>query len=107
MATLAHYCAVHESYYIASFQLQSPGPIDNSALTEPSSPGALRRHLIDEMDFVLVPANVYAVLKEMYGTTGPEFPRKVSLVLIGGIGNAHKILWFLISLYTPVMCIGH
>ncbi|KAL8582060.1 hypothetical protein ACOMHN_028041 [Nucella lapillus] len=54
-----------------------PGPIDNSALfREPSSSGSssgdgvtLRDHLVDELDYVLLPTQAWNKLVEWYGIT--------------------------------------
>ena len=61
-----------------------PGPIDNSPLFKPdpdedSDPGDLREHMIDELDFVLVPDDAWAqLLTEFTITQGQEpIARKV------------------------------
>jgi ubiquitin carboxyl-terminal hydrolase 4/11/15 len=61
-----------------------PGPIDNSPLfkkdpDEASEPGDLREHMIDELDFVLVPEEAWALLVNEFSITQGQLPiaRKV------------------------------
>ena len=51
-----------------------PGPIDNAPLfksesEEGSEPGDLREHMIDELDFVLVPDDAWALLVNAFSIT--------------------------------------
>ena len=45
-----------------------PGPIDNSPLfqTDPSEPFELRPHMIDELDFILVPEEAWFLLVQTF-----------------------------------------
>lgn len=67
------------SYDAASAKISapnSPGPLRNSDLLEPS--GALKVGLSENVSFVLVPESVWARLKEWYGCEpGSEIERKV------------------------------
>ena len=58
-----------------------PGPIDNSALFNADSeePGELREHLLEELDYVLVPEDAWSLLVENFTLTSGQEPiaRKV------------------------------
>jgi ubiquitin carboxyl-terminal hydrolase 4/11/15 len=56
----------------------NPGSIDNSALLKPDSDD-LRDHMIDELDFVLVPDEAWNLLVQEFGITSGQEPiaRKV------------------------------
>lgn len=53
-----------------------PGPIDNSPLFKD---GELREHMIDELDYVLVPEEAWEVLVKRHGVQDGQSPvaRKV------------------------------
>ena len=64
-----------------------PGPIDNSALFKPpneNEPGELREHLLEELDYSLLPEDAWALLYEHFSLTEGQEPivRKVCLSLI-------------------------
>lgn len=44
-----------------------PGPIDNSGLFKGDTPGMLKSHLIDELDYVLLPTEAWEKLVNCYG----------------------------------------
>ena len=62
---------------------EHPGPIDNSALfkADPDEPGELREHMIDELDFTLVPEDVWFWLVQEFSIAQDREPiaRKVIL----------------------------
>ena len=61
-----------------------PGPIDNSPLFDPESEeaGELREHLLDELDFVLLPEEAWALLVANFSLTPGQEPiaRKVNIM---------------------------
>ena len=61
-----------------------PGPIDNSPLFDPESEeaGELREHLLDELDFVLLPEDSWALLVANFSLTPGQEPiaRKVNIM---------------------------
>ncbi len=62
-----------------------PGPIDNSALFKPpneNEPGELREHLLEELDYSLLPEDAWALLYEHFSLTEGQEPivRKVCSV---------------------------
>ncbi|XP_069760275.1 ubiquitin carboxyl-terminal hydrolase 15-like isoform X4 [Narcine bancroftii] len=56
-----------------------PGPIDNSGLLKDGDSQALKEHLIDELDYILVPTEGWNKLVSWYGLTESQEPiaRKV------------------------------
>ncbi|KAH9512955.1 Ubiquitin carboxyl-terminal hydrolase 15, partial [Bulinus truncatus] len=66
-----------ESHSIGD-QSVHPGPIDNSSLFKPGT-NVLREHLVDDLDYVLLPSEAYAKLASWYGVTPGQEPivRKV------------------------------
>ncbi|XP_042898820.1 ubiquitin carboxyl-terminal hydrolase 4 isoform X2 [Parasteatoda tepidariorum] len=56
-----------------------PGPIDNSPLLRDDGSGEIKDHLIDELDYVLVPEEAWEKLVEWYGIVEGQQPivRKV------------------------------
>uniref|UniRef100_A0AAX7TMT7 Ubiquitin carboxyl-terminal hydrolase n=1 Tax=Astatotilapia calliptera TaxID=8154 RepID=A0AAX7TMT7_ASTCA len=61
-----------------------PGPIDNSGLFSDHETQALKEHLIDELDYVLVPTEAWNKLVSWYGCLEGQRPivRKVRLLKI-------------------------
>ena len=59
----------------------NPGPVDNSPLfkNDPEEPAELREHMIDELDFVLVPEDAWKLLVREFSITPGQEPiaRKV------------------------------
>ena len=72
----------HDSSSIGA-RKEHPGPIDNSALfkADPDEPGELREHMIDELDFTLVPEDVWFWLVQEFSIAQDREPiaRKVIL----------------------------
>ncbi|ELU01020.1 hypothetical protein CAPTEDRAFT_191893, partial [Capitella teleta] len=65
---------------LAGEESANPGPIDNSPLMEANgTTDTLKDHLMDELDFVLVPEEAWQKLTSWYGTVAGQepFPRKV------------------------------
>ncbi|XP_064488064.1 ubiquitin carboxyl-terminal hydrolase 15-like isoform X2 [Ornithodoros turicata] len=60
-------------------QTTHPGPIDNSPLLKGDKSGDIKDHLIDELDYVLVPQEAWDKLVAWYGVTPGQdpLPRKV------------------------------
>ncbi|XP_035221338.1 ubiquitin carboxyl-terminal hydrolase 15-like, partial [Stegodyphus dumicola] len=56
-----------------------PGPIDNSPLLRDDGSGEIKDHLIDELDYVLLPEEAWNLLVKWYGLTEGQQPiaRKV------------------------------
>ncbi|KAM4722665.1 ubiquitin carboxyl-terminal hydrolase 4 [Rhinophrynus dorsalis] len=56
-----------------------PGPVDNSGLFADSDTQVLKEHLIDELDYVLVPTEAWSKLMNWYGSVQGQQPivRKV------------------------------
>ena len=58
-----------------------PGRIDNSPLfkDDPEEPGEIREHMMDELDYVLVPEEAWDILVKEFGVTDGQVPiaRKV------------------------------
>lgn len=56
-----------------------PGPIDNTLLLKDDKSGEIKDHLIDELDYVLVPQEAWDLLSSWYGTANGQQPiaRKV------------------------------
>ncbi|XP_054720476.1 ubiquitin carboxyl-terminal hydrolase 4-like [Uloborus diversus] len=56
-----------------------PGPIDNSPLLKDDGSNEIKDHLIDELDYVLLPEEAWDLLVEWYGMTEGQqsIPRKV------------------------------
>ncbi|XP_025106450.1 ubiquitin carboxyl-terminal hydrolase 15-like isoform X2 [Pomacea canaliculata] len=52
----------------------NPGPIDNSVLFKEGSSNQLKEHLVDELDFVLVPAEAWNKLVSWYGLAPNQEP---------------------------------
>uniref|UniRef100_A0A8C4HII5 Ubiquitin carboxyl-terminal hydrolase n=1 Tax=Dicentrarchus labrax TaxID=13489 RepID=A0A8C4HII5_DICLA len=61
-----------------------PGPIDNSGLFSDQETQALKEHLIDELDYVLVPTEAWNKLVSWYGCLDGQRPivRKVMLLKV-------------------------
>ncbi|XP_072175057.1 ubiquitin carboxyl-terminal hydrolase 4-like [Diadema setosum] len=57
----------------------NPGPVDNSGIFVDGQVGTLKEHLIDELDYVLVPTEAWNLLTKWYGVVAnqPPMPRKV------------------------------
>ncbi|XP_057701493.1 ubiquitin carboxyl-terminal hydrolase 4 isoform X2 [Corythoichthys intestinalis] len=51
-----------------------PGPIDNSGLFSDQDKQVLKEHLIDELDYVLVPTEAWTKLVSWYGCLGAQRP---------------------------------
>ena len=56
-----------------------PGPIDNGPLFDEGGEGKIRDHMIDDLDYQLVPEECWQALVEAFGTTEGQQPvaRKV------------------------------
>ena len=53
---------------LAGEESANPGPIDNSPLFKEGTTDTLKDHLMDELDFVLVPDDAWQKLTAWYGT---------------------------------------
>uniref|UniRef100_A0AAX7VZS2 Ubiquitin carboxyl-terminal hydrolase n=1 Tax=Astatotilapia calliptera TaxID=8154 RepID=A0AAX7VZS2_ASTCA len=75
-----------------------PGPIDNSGLFSDHETQALKEHLIDELDYVLVPTEAWNKLVSWYGCLEGQRPivRKVSAWT--GLPNHCKVEVYLLEL---------
>ncbi|XP_077582894.1 ubiquitin carboxyl-terminal hydrolase 4 isoform X1 [Stigmatopora nigra] len=51
-----------------------PGPVDNSGLFSDQDKQVLKQHLIDELDYVLVPTEAWTKLVSWYGCLGAQRP---------------------------------
>ena len=64
----------------------NPGPVDNSPLfkNDPEEPSELREHMIDELDFVLVPDEAWQLLVDEFNITPGQEPiaRKVKIIIM-------------------------
>ena len=64
----------------------NPGPVDNSPLfkNDPEEPNELREHMIDELDFVLVPDEAWQLLVDEFNITPGQEPiaRKVKIIIM-------------------------
>ena len=62
-----------------------PGPIDNSPLFKknPEEPGEIREHLLEELDYILVPDDTWASLVNEFSITQGQDPivRKVWILI--------------------------
>uniref|UniRef100_A0AAR2KES4 Ubiquitin carboxyl-terminal hydrolase 15 n=1 Tax=Pygocentrus nattereri TaxID=42514 RepID=A0AAR2KES4_PYGNA len=61
-----------------------PGPVDNSGLLKDGDVLAIKEHLIDELDYILVPTEGWNKLVSWYGLTESQEPiaRKVCLLFV-------------------------
>uniref|UniRef100_A0AAR2L4Y3 Ubiquitin carboxyl-terminal hydrolase n=1 Tax=Pygocentrus nattereri TaxID=42514 RepID=A0AAR2L4Y3_PYGNA len=75
-----------------------PGPIDNSGLFSDQETQALKEHLIDELDYVLVPTEAWLKLVSWYGCLEGQRPivRKVKHCLV-------SLLRLHLSLYCTII----
>ncbi|CAL1543086.1 unnamed protein product [Lymnaea stagnalis] len=66
-----------DSYSVGD-QSVHPGPIDNCSLLKPDT-NILREHLVDDLDYILLPADAYVKLSSWYGVAPGQQPivRKV------------------------------
>ena len=60
-----------------------PGPIDNSPLFKETGEGEIRDGLIDELEYVLLPAEGWNAVVDHFGLTADQAPisRKVILIV--------------------------
>ena len=75
---------------VAGDPSQHPGPIDNSSLYKQDDPDDIREHMIDEIDYNLVPEEGWKILVEEFGTVPDQKPvaRKVACPMVES--NAEK-----------------
>lgn len=76
-----------------------PGPIDNSPiLTESDGQLNLKEHLIDEMDYKLVPEDIWDFLAETYGVTEGQEPICRTVVDVGQFAGHLKVEVYLMEI---------
>jgi len=51
-----------------------PGPIDNSDLMDPLAPSELKKHMIEEMNYCMVPADIWNPMQEQFGLVEGQEP---------------------------------
>ncbi|CAH2312516.1 ubiquitin carboxyl-terminal hydrolase 4 isoform X1 [Pelobates cultripes] len=75
-----------------------PGPVDNSGLFSDADTQALKEHLIDELDYVLVPTEAWLKLMSWYGSVEGQQPIVRKVVEHGMFVKHCKVEVYLIEL---------
>ncbi|XP_040263063.1 ubiquitin carboxyl-terminal hydrolase 4 isoform X2 [Bufo bufo] len=75
-----------------------PGPVDNSGLFADADTQVLKEHLIDELDYVLVPAEAWSKLMSWYGSVPCQRPIVRKVVEHGMFVKHCKVEVYLIEL---------
>ncbi|XP_074692390.1 ubiquitin carboxyl-terminal hydrolase 4 isoform X4 [Strix aluco] len=75
-----------------------PGPIDNSGLFGDPETQSLREHLIDELDYVLVPTEAWNKLVTWYGCMDGQQPIVRKVVEYGLFVKHYKVEVYLLEL---------
>ncbi|KAJ7399050.1 ubiquitin specific peptidase 4 [Pitangus sulphuratus] len=75
-----------------------PGPIDNSALFDDPETQSLKEHLIDELDYVLVPTEAWNKLVAWYGCIDGQQPIVRKVVEYGLFVKHYKVEVYLLEL---------
>uniref|UniRef100_A0A672IT68 Ubiquitin carboxyl-terminal hydrolase n=1 Tax=Salarias fasciatus TaxID=181472 RepID=A0A672IT68_SALFA len=81
-----------------------PGPVDNSGLLRDGDVLAIKEHLIDELDYILVPTEGWNKLVSWYGLTEGQEPiaRKVSVqILSEGSMDYICFFWGAVTRFIP------
>ncbi|XP_018431101.1 PREDICTED: ubiquitin carboxyl-terminal hydrolase 4-like, partial [Nanorana parkeri] len=77
---------------------QFPGPVDNSGLLADPDTQVLKEHLIDELDYVLVPTEAWSKLMSWYGSVAGQLPIVRKVVEHGMFVKHCKVEVYLIEL---------
>ncbi|XP_033647195.1 ubiquitin carboxyl-terminal hydrolase 15-like [Asterias rubens] len=93
-------------------ETSNPGPIDNSGLFVEGTTDKLKENLIDDLDYVLLPADAWEKLTSWYGTTPNEEPIKRKVVEYGMFVKHCKVEVYLMELKlsehgSPDNCVSH
>ncbi|XP_017924045.1 ubiquitin carboxyl-terminal hydrolase 4 isoform X1 [Manacus vitellinus] len=75
-----------------------PGPIDNSGLFDDPETQSLKEHLIDELDYVLVPTEAWNKLVSWYGCIDGQQPIVRKVVEYGLFVKHYKVEVYLLEL---------
>ncbi|XP_069721653.1 ubiquitin carboxyl-terminal hydrolase 4 isoform X2 [Phaenicophaeus curvirostris] len=75
-----------------------PGPIDNTGLFDDSETQSLKEHLIDELDYVLVPTEAWNKLVAWYGCIDGQQPIVRKVVEYGLFVKHYKVEVYLLEL---------
>uniref|UniRef100_A0A8B9BPJ5 Ubiquitin carboxyl-terminal hydrolase n=1 Tax=Anser brachyrhynchus TaxID=132585 RepID=A0A8B9BPJ5_9AVES len=75
-----------------------PGPVDNSGLFSDAETQSLKEHLIDELDYVLVPTEAWNKLVAWYGCIGGQRPIVRKVVEYGLFVKHCKVEVYLLEL---------
>ncbi|WAR15279.1 UBP15-like protein [Mya arenaria] len=86
--------------YNVGDECANPGPIDNSSLLEENTK-TIKKHLIDDLDYTLVPSEAWTALVSWYSITDHQepLPRKV---IVEGYLKSEMLLMFNIKSGTEV-----
>ncbi|XP_034252607.1 ubiquitin carboxyl-terminal hydrolase 15-like [Thrips palmi] len=77
---------------------ENPGPIDNSSILQGDDNELLREHLIDEMDYKLVPEDIWEYLVNIYGLAGGQEPISRYVVNVGEFQAHLKVEVYLVNI---------
>ncbi|XP_053932080.1 ubiquitin carboxyl-terminal hydrolase 4 isoform X2 [Cuculus canorus] len=75
-----------------------PGPVDNTGLFDDSETQSLKEHLIDELDYVLVPTEAWNKLVAWYGCLDGQQPIVRKVVEYGLFVKHYKVEVYLLEL---------
>ncbi|XP_072026570.1 ubiquitin carboxyl-terminal hydrolase 4-like [Amphiura filiformis] len=76
----------------------NPGPIDNSGLIKDGTENHLKEHLIDDLDYILVPQEAWDKLVEWYGSIESQEPIDRKVVEYGMFVKHCKVEVYLMEL---------
>ncbi|ROL45456.1 Ubiquitin carboxyl-terminal hydrolase 15 [Anabarilius grahami] len=76
----------------------SPGPVNNYSLFKVGDKLDIKEHLIDELDYIMVPTEGWNKLVRWYGLTDGQEPVARKVVLVGMFVKHHKVEVYLTKL---------